>query len=197
MIDISCWGLRQSAELAASTLLEEMGLLNETCIDTDYILNNLLINNNKLGIYSGNLEGVKGYTLHKDGRFMVCYDPNRFHRHNVRFTKAHEVGHIYLGHFKENINSRQLYGECEQEANYFSAAILMPDHIISTFNTLSAEEIADRLDVSIESLRYRIATLQNLKRHQGLHIAFCPNCKNLIYGKSAHYCAHCGIKITA
>lgn len=196
VIDISFRGLKHNAEAAANNLLKELGLLNTNCIDVHYILNTLVINNHKLGIYSDNLEGVKGYTLHKDGRFMVCYDPNNFHRHNVRFTIAHEIGHIYLGHFKKNITSNQLYGQCEYEANYFAAALLMPEHLLSQYNTLSSEEISNRLDVSTESLGYRLNTLHSMKKHLGFHIYLCSTCGNLIYGKCANYCAQCGIEIT-
>lgn len=196
VIDISYRGLKHSAETAANTLLEELSLLDTNYIDVHNILNTLVINNHKLGIYSDNLEGVKGYTLHRDGRFMVCYDPKNFHRHSIRFTIAHEIGHIYLGHFKKNITSRQLYGQCEHEANYFAAALLMPEHLLSQYNTLSSEEIANKLDVSEESLGYRINTLHSLKKSSGFHINFCSTCGNLIYGKYANYCAQCGIEIT-
>lgn len=191
-------GLKHSAENAAIQLLNDMNLLGEDYVDVHQILSRLAINNKQVKIYTGYLEGLKGYTFHHNGNFMVCYDPDGFHEHNVRFTLAHEIGHIYLGHFKENnIDSRDIYGRCEYEANYFAAALLMPEHLLYNFNTLAQDVIADRLRVSQESLGYRINTLHDLNRNTGIHISFCPTCGRLIHGKGARFCAHCGIKISA
>ena len=192
------WELKLSAETAATRLLEEMNLLGEKFIDVHYILNNLTINKRNVKSHCDYLEGIKGYTFHSRGNFMVCYDPNNFHIHNVRFTLAHEIGHIYLGHFKENnIDSRKIYGVCEYEANYFAAALLMPDSILQYCNTLKLSDISTKLKVSEESIGYRLNTLQYLHKNKGIHIGFCPTCGTLIYGKGARYCAHCGIKISA
>lgn len=192
------WGLKQSAETASYNLLQDMDLLGEDFIDIHAILNEFIINNHHILIHSGYLENLKGYTFHKNGRFMICYDPFSFHLHNVRFTLGHELGHIYLGHFKENnIDSKEIYGRCEYEANYFSAALLMPEYLMYSCNTLSLDEISYKLKVSTESISYRINTLKDLYKNTGIHIGFCPTCGKMIYGKGAKYCAYCGMKITA
>lgn len=192
------WGLKQSAEMAANKLLEELNLLDKELINVHYILDVIKINNKHLKTYCGYLAGQRGYTFHKDGNFMVCYDPDSYHLHNVRFTIAHEIGHICCSHFKEcNIDSRAIYGRCEYEANYFGAALLMPEYLMQQCNTLDLIEISIRLKVSEESIGYRINTLQELYKNRGVHIGFCTTCGKLIYGKGARFCAHCGVRISA
>lgn len=68
---------------------------------------------------------LDGYTVRFGAYSLILYDaayetacPQR-----LRFSLAHEIGHILLGHIKDD-------DTCEQEANYFSSQIVAPDCVV-------------------------------------------------------------------
>lgn len=78
-----------------------------------------------------------------------------------RFSVAHELGHIYLGHLHGNssvdINSTNFD---EIEANIFAANILMPKKLLSDDikSGMRPEELAKKYEVSLESLWYQLTS---------------------------------------
>jgi Zn-dependent peptidase ImmA (M78 family) len=89
-----------------------------------------------------------------------------------RFTMAHEIGHVYLGHLTDKENNELIDDEVrlrssvwnleEKEANAFAAQLLMPASLIrSAVNAgrASVEELAELFEVSEQAMMYR---LQNL-----------------------------------
>lgn len=89
-----------------------------------------------------------------------------------RFTVAHEIGHVALGHVKQGgkmyRDDVRMFFSTEKspeetEANQFAARLLMPaDHVKTTFYKmpdLSIRDMADIFKVSEAAMRYRLMNL--------------------------------------
>jgi Zn-dependent peptidase ImmA (M78 family) len=89
-----------------------------------------------------------------------------------RFTIAHEIGHVHLGHLthKENnelIDDEKLlrsanWNSEEKQANAFAAQLLMPAMLIKQAINKghnSVEELADLFKVSEQAMMYRLRNL--------------------------------------
>lgn len=76
-----------------------------------------------------------------------------------RFTIAHELGHILLGHVGEHqlINREPSAKDnpIEQEANVFASRILAPACVLWALNARTPEEIADLCRISYQAASYR------------------------------------------
>ena len=83
-----------------------------------------------------------------------------------RFTIAHELGHILLGHVKrfELVNREPLSEDdpIEQAANGFAARLLAPVCVLWGCGVSSAAEIARLCDISMTAAGYRWERLQVL-----------------------------------
>ena len=82
----------------------------------------------------------------KTGRCLVTYNNNGY-RPRIRWTLAHELGHILCGHFQELYAlgrrglSDELWQTMEEEADYFAASLLAPLPAIRKLNARSADDI--------------------------------------------------------
>lgn len=78
--------------------------------------------------------GRDGATIAMDGGFVIVYNEKATPQNRIRFTIAHELGHIFLGHHEElgqRILQRlwvekSLYDVMEDEANCFARNLLCP-----------------------------------------------------------------------
>ena len=70
-----------------------------------------------------------------------------------RFTLAHEIGHIYLGHLCDDETEEAL-------ANFFAAELLMPRVLVAALpHTPEASELARVFGVSLAAARMRMRSL--------------------------------------
>jgi Zn-dependent peptidase ImmA (M78 family) len=89
-----------------------------------------------------------------------------------RFTIAHEIGHVYLGHLTNKENNELLDDEVrlrssvwnmeEKEANAFAAQLLMPASLIQgagNAGRTSVEKLAELFEVSEQAMMYRLRIL--------------------------------------
>lgn len=69
---------------------------------------------------------IYGYTFFdaSNMEYVIYYDDVNAGRKKQRFSVAHEIGHIILGHIDEGIENSD---KAETEANYFAGYILCPD----------------------------------------------------------------------
>ena len=69
---------------------------------------------------------IFGYTFFdiKNCEYVIYYDDINAGNNKQRFSVAHEIGHIVLGHVDEGIENSS---EAEDEANYFAGYLLCPD----------------------------------------------------------------------
>ena len=90
----------------------------------------------------------------------------------LRFSEAHEIGHIVLGHDMERITNyrktndprlKALYEQYEREANYFAACLLMPEAVINRLKALGCRTTKGFLmatfDVSEAAAEIRLKTV--------------------------------------
>lgn len=96
-------------------------------------------------------------------------------RQRKRFTIAHELGHIMLGHvgLYELINREISSNDnpIEQEANVFASRLLAPACVLWGLNVNCADKIAQLCDISPTAAEYRWQRLQELYRRNKFLIA--------------------------
>ncbi|MGJ0846268.1 ImmA/IrrE family metallo-endopeptidase [Tissierella praeacuta] len=137
--------------------------LKELPIDVNEIVNS----NPNWKLLFADLYGEDGYTLfkYKNGKkkFQICIEPYGMVERK-RFTLAHEIGHIVLGHF-EQYYSRELtpYEEfvSDKEADMVAGEILMPYSYMLEHYKWSIKGLTYRYHVSKEAARVRLDILKN------------------------------------
>lgn len=85
----------------------------------------------------------------------------------ARFTIAHELGHLFLGHpgnqprvhADSRFDGQSIDIELEREANIFASEFLMPSDLVTP--SMSAGEISRRFQVSIDAAARRTFELQD------------------------------------
>ena len=86
------------------------------------------------------LFGKDGATIENNGRYLIVYNKNQAVKDRIRFTLAHELGHIFHRHHQElgvEILQRlwvekSLYDVMEDEANCFARNLLCPALSVQT-----------------------------------------------------------------
>ena len=101
-----------------------------------------------------------------------------------RFTTAHELGHILLGHVGKcnNLVNREPSphdNEREVAANVFASRLLAPACILHELKVKSAEEIAKLCGISLQSAEFRLNRLILLEKRNAEFI--------IKYGKGCFY----------
>lgn len=85
----------------------------------------------------------------------------------VRFTLAHELGHILLNHENLTHTIHTYNGIEEYQANIFSRCLLMPAIVLKEINYIETQGIANICDVPLQAAEYRSQRLkQLLKRNK-------------------------------
>ena len=93
---------------------------------------------------------------------VIFYDDTTS-RGRQRFSVAHELGHVLL-HSTDSptVQNREISpadNPIESEANVFASRILAPMCVLHYLNVQSAEEIAEKCDISIVAARIRFERL--------------------------------------
>lgn len=84
--------------------------------------------------------GKDGATIENDGKYVIVYNEKATPQNRIRFTIAHELGHIFLGHHRELGQpilkrmwvDKSLYDVLEDEANCFARNLLCPAPAVQT-----------------------------------------------------------------
>lgn len=83
-----------------------------------------------------------------------------------RFTVAHELGHILLGHVGQyelvNREPSQKDNPIEQAANVFASRLLAPACVLWALNTRTTEEISKLCQISRQAAAYRAERMKIL-----------------------------------
>lgn len=89
--------------------------------------------------------------LNGTGRPLILLGTN-LHRHRKRFTLAHEIGHIVLGHAPSRFDGEHLIEARarwqESQADRFASELLMPWPAMRQLGMMSVEAISARFCVS-------------------------------------------------
>ena len=105
---------------------------------------------------------TQGFSMYEDGGFICVINGKACGKLRRRWTLAHEIGHILLGHVGESITS--LSPEDERAADAFAAELLAPLPILQFCGVSSPEEIARLCGISRQAAGFRFEELSKLRR---------------------------------
>ena len=119
-------------------------------------------------INNHSLPNEDGFSRLIDGKSIIYYNDKK-PIHRARFTLAHEIGHILLGHLAngETLHRNTEYDVLdvrEQQANVFARDLLMPAIVLHNLNIKSSEDIARICNVSMLSAEIRYERLLELEK---------------------------------
>ena len=103
-------------------------------------------------------DGISGLQASYKGSSFIRYNTRQSLKRN-RFTVAHELGHLILGHTARHDHVNFQSGDPEEiEANQFAAELLIPLHMLekAVFEHKTAEALAKAFWVSRKAMNRRI-----------------------------------------
>jgi Zn-dependent peptidase ImmA (M78 family) len=104
---------------------------------------------------------------------VFCAANNQISDPRARWTIAHEIGHMALGHKRtrhRNVSGRAIdrisapIRRDEAQAHRFAAALLAPYHLVDAPLETTAEEIASRFNISRSAAEKRKPELERMYR---------------------------------
>ncbi len=109
-----------------------------------------------------------GVSIFDGNSWYIIYNDNEGHKRN-RFTIAHELGHILMGHeLKDGYYTRHqtcvVKPSIETEADMFAERLLAPACVLWSLNLHSAEEISEFCDISYSAAKKREERMKILYR---------------------------------
>lgn len=112
-------------------------------------------------------ENEVGATFLIEDKFIIIYDDTIKSVGRKRFTIAHELGHILLGHVTPNElyarNSYKNSSSIEKDADTFASRLLAPACVLWGLNATSYKDIAKFCDVSLEMATIRAKRFETLR----------------------------------
>lgn len=110
-------------------------------------------------------DDTDGYCYKMNNQYIIFINKNISIRRQ-RFTAAHELGHIVLGHIgKFTLTNREPSendNPTEQAANVFAVRLLAPACVLWGLGVTSAEQIAKVCDISMQSAEFRMKRMTEL-----------------------------------
>lgn len=107
-----------------------------------------------------------GFSFMKDGSPIIVLNANCTSTSRLRFTCAHELGHIILGHVGvyELVNREPSPSDnrIEHEANVFASRLLAPACVLWGCRVKCAEDIIKLCDISYAAAEYRMQRMNIL-----------------------------------
>lgn len=110
-------------------------------------------------------DGERGATIFKNERWYIVFDDTE----SVpvcRFTVAHEIGHILLGHMlvdKVKYRTFEKRDDDEEAAEMFAARLLAPACVLHEIQALTAEQIAEVCNISYTAASNRAKRMKILE----------------------------------
>lgn len=170
-----------------------------------------------------NNDTAEAFTCFYEGMYITIFKTVGRTSQRIRFSKAHELGHIVLNHFTEfeqpdsySIYKSAAYQVLEREADMFAAELLAPTPILKKLNMFDVERIRCLCDISTSAADITISdmnldlnvseadknsVLRRFHRYiytkeynKWLTEKVCPRCHSQI-SKGTVYCQVCGCHI--
>ena len=127
----------------------------------------VLLKNSAVNLLSENESGI---TLMQDDKLYIVYADEQSPQ-RCRFTIAHELGHIFLGHlFKADGNGCLITDDAEHSANVFARDLLAPACVLHEMQVINAAAIANLCDISLEAATYRAERMAELERRNAFYL---------------------------
>lgn len=115
--------------------------------------------------------GEIGKTILHNGFFEIVYrDTEPSYR--CRFTISHELGHIFSGHLLINTpvyRTFAIQNDTESSANVFARDLLAPACVLHELQVLTAPEISQLCNISLEAATYRAERMKELERRNSFY----------------------------
>lgn len=109
------------------------------------------------------MESKDGFSFLSDHSWIILYNDKKPNT-RIRFTIAHEIGHILLDH-------SQASELAEAEANYFARYLIAPPVLIQLVAHLGISLVADLFCICLETATYALRQATN--RRQFGKLVFC------------------------
>jgi Zn-dependent peptidase ImmA (M78 family)/RNA polymerase subunit RPABC4/transcription elongation factor Spt4 len=149
--------------------------------------------------------------------YITVYDDQKpFDR--IRWTLAHEIGHIFMSHLDDYEEtqlcrgglSNEQYRVLEQEAHTFAGEILRPPILLTLIQKENVEDIQSVCNVSFQAATVGYHQIKSVKKfmykayvskitdffssqfYDFIHRKVCAKCKNYFIIANAKYCPVCG-----
>ncbi len=104
-----------------------------------------------------------GFSFCDEGEFVCAVNGNACGKSRRRWTLAHELSHILLGHISGSA-VQPLDESCELDADRFAAELLAPLDVLQFCAVSSPQEIARLCELSMQAAQYRYEELTALRR---------------------------------
>lgn len=115
------------------------------------------------------LEAQIGLSFYHDGNFRIIIDDSLILTRR-RFTLAHELGHIVLGHLLVDTPQGRTFdtsiSETEHQANVFASRLLAPACVLWGINAYTTEQIASVCNISREAAAIRAERMEVLRKRR-------------------------------
>lgn len=112
-------------------------------------------------------EAQIGLSFYHDGSFRIIIDDTQIITRR-RFTLAHELGHIVLGHLLVDTPQGRIFDtskpEAERQADVFASRLLAPACVLWGINAQTAEQIATACNISHEAATIRAERMEVLRK---------------------------------
>lgn len=121
-------------------------------------------------------EKTDGFCTVTENHIYIFYDSS-LPIGRKRFTIAHEIGHLILGHVGPGtvtVENREPTGterKEETQANQFAARILAPACVLHEVGATTAEEIQRLCGISTQAAEYRAKRMKELERREKYYIS--------------------------
>lgn len=140
-------------------------LINEEVAELPVMVGRLCSNMGIRVVYYTSTDENDGYSTIVGGR-PVIFVSKICNKARQRFTCAHELGHILLGHVGqyELVNREPSRGDnpIEQAANVFASRLLAPACVLWALNARTPEEIAALCQISHQAAAFRAERMEIL-----------------------------------
>ena len=116
--------------------------------------------------------GESGKTIFQNKTFYIIYNDTENSR-RCRFTIAHELGHIFLGHLLINTPEYKTFAireDNESEANVFARDLLAPACVLHELKAFTTRDIANLCNISLEAARYREQRMRDLETRNAWYL---------------------------
>ncbi len=115
-------------------------------------------------------ENESGTTLMQNDKLYIIYADEQSPQ-RCRFTIAHELGHIFLGHlFRKDGNGFATTDDAEHSANVFARDLLSPACVLHELHATNAAAIANLCDISLEAATYRAKRMAELEHRSAFYL---------------------------
>lgn len=126
-----------------------------------------LLRNSAVNLLS---ENESGTTLMQYDKLYIIYADEQSPQ-RCRFTIAHELGHIFLGHlFSKDGNGFATTDDAEHSANVFARDLLAPACVLHELHATNAAAIANLCDISFDAATYRAERMAELERRNAFYL---------------------------